>query len=55
LRCCLNCHALIESQRADAMFAGFLVSQYADPADTPVWRLGQWVVLDDMGGWTVRA
>ena len=34
---CLACHERIESRRAWATTNGFLVSQFAWPADVPVW------------------
>lgn len=52
---CPGCHAICESKRLDAEYMGFLVGQGHDPAAVPVFRWGQWVVLDAAGGYEVRA
>ena len=52
---CPDCHRWIESWRVEARSQGWLVGQHRRPADCVVWRRGQWVQLDDQGGWTVRA
>jgi 5-methylcytosine-specific restriction endonuclease McrA len=52
---CPPCHTHIESRRADALFQGWLVRQEKSPAETPVFRWGQWVLLRDDGGVEVRA
>ena len=49
---CLNCHAWVESHRGSAQTSGLLVSQQENPADQPLWRRGEWVLLDDVGGMT---
>lgn len=51
---CPGCHVVTESRRADAMFQGWLVRQEQSPAQTPVFRWGQWVLLGDDGGVVVR-
>ena len=52
---CPPCHQHIESRRADAMFQGWLVRQEQSPAEIPVFRFGQWVLLTDDGSVVVRA
>jgi hypothetical protein len=56
LHVCRRCHALLESRRRWAADNGFLVSQFREPAEVPVWwrcnRNGDsrvWVLLDDQG------
>ena len=49
---CRSCHESVERHRTYARQRGLLVSQWANPAEVPVYRLGQWVVLDDQGGFT---
>lgn len=51
---CAGCHVVTESRRADAMFQGWIVRQQKSPADTPVFRLGQWVLFGDDGSIKVR-
>ncbi|MFD3426057.1 hypothetical protein [Nocardia fluminea] len=46
---CNECHALIESRREWARDHGYLVRQHLDPATTPVWLWGRWVLLADDG------
>lgn len=46
---CNYCHTDIESYRAAAIDFGFLVPQRKKPADVPVRRHKQWVLLDDFG------
>lgn len=45
-----KCHSWIESNRSEAIKHGYLVSQWADPRDVPVYRARKWVMLDDDGG-----
>ena len=49
LAVCESCHRGIESDRDDALKFGWLVRQGANPAEVPVFRRGQWVVLTDSG------
>lgn len=44
-----KCHTWIESNRKEAMKYGYLVSQWADPREVPVYRARTWVLLDDEG------
>ncbi len=46
---CHYCHTDVESCRDVSLVAGFLVRQGSSPAETPVWRLKEWVLLDDFG------
>lgn len=46
---CLGCHSDIESYRRMSLDTGWLVRQYNKPADVPLWRHSQWVLLDDHG------
>ncbi|OBK92619.1 hypothetical protein A5646_03320 [Mycobacterium sp. 1245499.0] len=46
---CNDCHARIESQRAEALTYGWLVRQTDDPADVPVLYRGFWVWMDNLG------
>lgn len=43
---CLECHGLVESERAWARDHGWLIRQTADPATERVWLGGRWVLLD---------
>lgn len=45
-----KCHTWIESNRSEAAKHGYLVSQWADPRDVPVYRARTWVLLSDDGG-----
>lgn len=47
---CLPCHDHLERHRTEARGLGWLVRQGADPAQVPVYRYRQWVLLDDQGG-----
>jgi len=44
-----GCHTAIEENRAAAIDAGWLVRQGQHPADVPVLRCGEWVLLDNYG------
>jgi len=46
-----GCHGEVESHRADALKSGWLVSQWADPAATPVLvgHGARWVYLTEDG------
>lgn len=46
---CLLCHRYVESYRKDALNRGWLVSQYADPASTPLLYRGRWAYLHPDG------
>ena len=60
LLACNVCHATVESRREWSLKHGFLVSQFRDPADVPVWwrcaktsdGKKKMVLLDNMGGKT---
>lgn len=47
---CAACHRHVESYRTQAFDQGWLVRQSHQPADIPVLRRGQMVLLDDEGG-----
>ncbi|WP_237167077.1 hypothetical protein [Mycolicibacterium fortuitum] len=40
---------MVESYRAKAFDDGWLVRQSQSPRDIPVYRRGEWVLLDDEG------
>jgi hypothetical protein len=46
---CHYCHTKVESDRDRSLALGLLVHQGKSPSETPVWRLGQWVLLDNFG------
>lgn len=46
---CDQCHRLMESYRFEYGQRGWLVAQGKKPCETPLWRQGQWVLLDDLG------
>lgn len=46
---CDKCHRFIESYRHEFMAKGWLVPQRQSPAETPLWRHGAWVLLDNYG------
>ena len=46
---CIYCHRDIEAYREAAIDFGFLVPQGKKPAETPLRRHKQWVLLDDFG------
>lgn len=50
LSCCPACHDWIESNRDEAKKHGWLLEQHQSPAEVPVLRRGQLVLLDDIGG-----
>lgn len=52
LHICLPCHNAIESFRGVARERGFLISQHnvAPASHIGVWRRGELVLLDDLGG-----
>jgi hypothetical protein len=54
LALCLVCHLMVESNRELALENGWLVRQEQCPAEIPVFRFGQWVLLGDDGGMEVR-
>ncbi len=47
---CGACHREVESDRAQAMIEGYIVTQSTEPATVPILSRGQWFMLDDMGG-----
>lgn len=46
---CASCHRHVESYRAQSFDDGWLVRQSQSPKDIPVYRRGEWVLLDDEG------
>ena len=52
LMLCPPCHAAVESKRELALQLGFLVPQGKVPAEVPISRCGQWVLLGDDGSMT---
>lgn len=49
------CHGVLTNtngKRSEFEAAGWIVPSYADWAETPVLRHGEFVRLDDLGGWT---
>ena len=46
---CHYCHTKVESDRDRSLALGLLVHQGKNPSETPVWRLRQWVLLDNYG------
>lgn len=46
---CDKCHRFIESYRHEFTEKGWLVPQGKSPTETPLWRFGHWVLLDDYG------
>ena len=46
---CHYCHRQVESDRHTSLGLGLLVPQGKSPSETPVWRLRQWVLLDNYG------
>lgn len=51
LSVCVPCHCAIESDRDEALRHGWLVRQGRDPKLVPVFRRGQWVRLNNEGGY----
>jgi hypothetical protein len=49
---CRDCHDWIESNRAEALGNGWLVSTQDRPSTVPLLYLGRWTLLDDAGGIT---
>jgi hypothetical protein len=49
LMLCRQCHAAVESKRELALELGFIVRQGQVPAEVPISRCGQWVLLADDG------
>lgn len=48
-----HCHAMIESNRADALEKGWLVSQSQDPRKVPFKKHDGWAVLHEDGTYTM--
>ena len=55
LALCPPCHQWVESWRVEARAQGFLVGQERVPAQTALFRFGQWVLLGDDGSVVVRS
>lgn len=49
LHLCATCHRRVHGHVAESEAAGWLVSQYADPAEHPVALDGRWWLLGDDG------
>lgn len=48
---CPPCHSWVTSNTSEARDVGAYVSKFGiPPAEVPVLRYGQWVLLDDQGG-----
>lgn len=54
LHVCPGCHCAIESDREEALKHGWLVRQGQEPWTVPVFRMGEWVWLDDNGSFEMR-
>lgn len=52
LHFCIPCHTDVEANRSDGLRYGWLVRQGANPETVPVLRKGEWVQLDNNGGYT---
>ncbi|MBX6357905.1 MAG: hypothetical protein IRZ05_18880 [Micromonosporaceae bacterium] len=52
---CRMCHDWCHARPAEAYDFGLMLREWQDPAVEPVLRRGQWVLLDDDGGWEVLA
>jgi hypothetical protein len=46
---CRGHHAMVESNRENALAYGWLLTEGEAPTAVPVFHLGEWVVLDDRG------
>jgi hypothetical protein len=44
-----GCHGMVTEHPQDAFDNGWSVRSFAVPAETPVKRMGSWVLLDDLG------
>lgn len=55
LHVCVDCHSTVEVHRENAYANGWLVSKLSisKPCEVAVFRWGQWVLLDDEGGFEV--
>lgn len=53
LAVCADCHRDLESNRAEALEMGWLVSSWESARDKPVYRCGIKSLLDDEGGWMI--
>lgn len=49
LHLCFRCHSQVESKRDMALALGYLVRQGQSPSEVPVFRFGQWALLNDNG------
>lgn len=54
LHLCNGCHAVTESDRDEGLRHGWLVRQGRDPKVVPVFRMGQWVQLNNDGTITTK-
>ena len=48
-----KCHERIERNRTEALDRGWLIRQSDEPTIVPVFRIGEWVVLNNDGTYTV--
>jgi 5-methylcytosine-specific restriction enzyme A len=55
LHLCADHHTAVESLRTRAYALGLLLPAGADPAASPVFRRGVWMLLDDDGSTTITA
>lgn len=51
LASCRFCHSIITHDEKVGLPKGWCLKSYQDPATNPVYRRGEWVLLDDEGGW----
>lgn len=51
LHACRFCHSIITHDEKVGLPKGWCLKSYQDPATTPVYRRGEWVLLDTEGGW----
>lgn len=52
---CRMCHDWCHARPDEAYDLGLMLREWQDPTVEPVLRRGQWVLLDDNGGWEVLA
>lgn len=54
LAVCHLCHDYLHKHTGEAYEKGWLVHAWADPLGTPLYRRGEWVMLDNEGGYTLE-
>lgn len=52
LSACHLCHNYLHKHTGEAYEKGWLVRAWANPLDAPLCRRGEWVILDNEGGYT---